>query len=83
MSDNRGASRVYNFACKQNSIEKRGTLMAVNNFVSRVLAAIVLISSKFFIGKGGLTQFFVIAFVVFLVTGSYFMVKITKLRCKE
>ena len=72
-------SRIHKFV----TIEKRGTLMAVNNFVSRVLAAIVLISSKFFIGKGGLTQFFVIAFVVFLVTGSYFMVKITKLRCKE
>ena len=37
-------SRIHKFV----TIEKRGTLMAVNNFVSRVLAAIVLISSKFF-----------------------------------
>ena len=57
--------------------------MAFNNFVSRVLAAFVLISSKFFIEKSGLTQFFVIAFAVFLITGSYFMVRITKLRTKE
>lgn len=72
-------SRIHKFV----TIEKRGTLMAVNNFVSRVLAAIVLLSSKFFIEKSGLTQFFTIAFVVFLITGSYFMVKITKLRIRE
>ncbi len=72
-------SRIHKFV----TIEKRGTLMAFNNFVSRVLAAFVLISSKFFIEKSGLTQFFVIAFAVFLITGSYFMVRITKLRTKE
>lgn len=69
-------SRIHKFV----TIEKRGTLMAINNFVSRVMAAIVLISSKLFIDKLGLNFFFAIAFMVFLVTCSYFMVKIIKLK---
>lgn len=59
-------------------IDGRGSLMAVNNFVSRILAAFVLIFSKIFIDKCGLYTFFLAAFCIFLISCSYFMVKILK-----
>lgn len=71
-------SRIHKFV----TIEKRGTLMAINNFVSRVMAAIILITSKLFIDKLGLSFFFTIAFMIFLILCSYFMVKIINLKEK-
>jgi MFS family permease len=62
-------SRLHKFV----SIEYRGSLMSVNNFVSRTMAAIILMSSKLFIGPIGLKAFFVIAFVCFVVLGSFSM----------
>lgn len=69
-------SRIH----KLTSFEKRGTLMAINNFISRILTAIILFSSKFFIDKLGINFFFALAFLLFLVSCSYFMVRIIKLK---
>ncbi|MGN0014488.1 MAG: MFS transporter [Candidatus Gastranaerophilaceae bacterium] len=69
-------SRLHKFV----TIEQRGTLMAVNNFVSRIMVATMLISSQLFIDNSELISFFSIAFYVFLVLGFFFMVKIIKLK---
>lgn len=54
----------------------RGSVMAVNNFVLRSMTVIILISSKLFIGKLDLFNFFIIAFVIFLVFGAVLVLKI-------
>lgn len=62
------------------TIDKRGSLMAVNNFVSRIMIAIVLISSKIFIDKLGLYYFFIIVFFIFIILSTYFIINILKLK---
>ena len=69
-------SRLHKFV----TIDKRGSLMAVNNFVSRIMAAIVLISSKIFIDKLGLYNFFIIVFLIFIIFSTYFIINILKLK---
>lgn len=69
-------SRLHQFV----GLENRGNLMAINNFVSRSIAAIMLISSKIFIGKLGLEQFYIIAFVIFIIFASYVMPKTYKVK---
>ncbi|MBR6721969.1 MFS transporter [bacterium] len=69
-------SRLHKFV----SIDYRGSLMSVNNFVSRTLAAIILMSSKLFIGPIGLKAFFMIAFACFVVFGSLSMVNAYKVK---
>ena len=49
--------------------------MAINNFVSRFMAAGILISSKFFIDKLGLEKFYLISFAVFLAVSTYLVPK--------
>ena len=69
-------SRLHKFV----SIDYRGSLMSVNNFVSRTLAAIILMSSKLFIGPIGLKAFFMIAFLCFVVFGSLSMLNAYKVK---
>ena len=64
-------SRLHKFV----DIENRGNLMAINNTVSRGISAIVLISSKLLMDKMDLTQFYICAFVIFILLCTYFMVK--------
>ena len=64
-------SRLHKFV----PLEQRGSLMSVNNCVARLISATVLISSRFFMGKVGLSSFFVVTLCVFLIFGSYTMVK--------
>ena len=69
-------SRIHKFV----SIKRRGTLMAINNFVSRALTACVLICSRLFIGKLGFASFFVIAFIFFIIFSSYLIIRIVRLK---
>ena len=69
-------SRLHRFV----GIEKRGNIMAINNFVSRFMAAGILISSKFFIDKLGLEKFYLISFAVFLAASIYLVPKTYKIK---
>lgn len=60
--------------------DSRGNLMSVNNFVSRFLAAVILISSKMFAGYFGLFYYFAIVFAVFILLGTYIMINISKVE---
>ena len=64
-------SRLYKFV---NSNE-RGSLIAVNNFVSRSITAMVLISSKFFLND---IRYWIIILTFFIVVGTFAVCKIDK-----
>lgn len=67
-------SRLHKFV----TINERGNLLAVNNFISRTFAAITLITSRLFLDKMGLIQFFEVTLAVFVIFGLYIVFKITK-----
>ena len=69
-------SRLHRFV----TIDYRGGLMSVNNLVSRGLTAIVLISSKVCIGVIGLKMFFIIAFLYYMLFGSWAMLNAYKVK---
>ena len=69
-------SRLHKFV----DIKHRGSLMSVNNTVSRGLTAAVLISSKFFLDKISLLSFYQIAFGIFIVINTYVMLKLSKIE---
>lgn len=60
--------------------DSRGNLMSVNNFVSRFLAAAILISSKVLTEHLGIFYYFVIVFVVYLVFGTYLMINVYRVK---
>lgn len=64
-------SRLYKFV---NSNE-RGSVIAVNNFVSRSITAMVLISSKFFLND---IRYWVIILTFFILVGTFAVCKIDK-----
>lgn len=64
-------SRLYKFV---NSNE-RGSLIAVNNFVSRSITAMVLISSKFFLND---IRYWIIVLTFFILVGTFAVCKIDK-----
>lgn len=67
-------SRLHKFV----TTNERGSLIAVNNFVSRSLAALALVCSKFFLYKTGMVSFYIFAFVIFVISGGYIVSKILK-----
>ncbi|MBQ3310978.1 MFS transporter [bacterium] len=69
-------SRIHKFI----SIEKRGNLMSINNFISRAFAFVILISSKLFIKDLGLQEYFSIIFALYLLFGSYIIIKLYKVK---
>lgn len=69
-------SRLHTFVTTEN----RGTLMSINNFVSRSLAALVLITSKlYFEYSAAFNQYFAIVLVVFFIFSLYLAKKINNL----
>ena len=64
-------SRLHKFV----EFDNRGSLMAINNLVSRGISAVILISSKFLMDKFNLTDFYLVAFIIYLITCGYFMLK--------
>ncbi|MGN0018582.1 MAG: MFS transporter [Candidatus Gastranaerophilaceae bacterium] len=65
-------SRLHKFI----SIDKRGNLMSINNFISRTFAFIILISSKMLITRLGLQCYFGVVFCIYLLIGSYIIIKL-------
>jgi len=62
------------------SVSRRGAIMSVNNFISRFMTATILLSSKFFIDKLGLQNFYIIVFAIFFIIASYLMVSTYKIK---
>ena len=71
-------SRLHKFV----STENRGNIMAVNNLISRFLAAFMLISSNLFITQLGLAKFFCIMFMLFVIFGLFVMYNTYKIEEK-
>lgn len=69
-------SRLQKFV----AMENRGNLMSINNLISRSLAAVMLISSKFSIGKLDMFWYFGIFFVIYLIICTYIMVKVYNVK---
>ena len=69
-------SRLHRFV----PFEQRGTLMAVNNCTARLISAAVLMLSGFFTRYLDLKEFFTIVFPVFIIFGSYFMIKTYRVK---
>lgn len=67
-------SRLHKFV----SADKRGCGMAVNNIISRTLSAFCLLSSKIFIDKAGLSLFFTVMLIIFLISSSLTVLKLFK-----
>lgn len=55
----------------------RGSIMAVNNFVSRAAAAIILLTSKIFTTKSKLDIYFIVVFLVFILICPYLTNKVS------
>ncbi len=69
-------SRLQKFV----AMENRGNLMSINNLISRFLAAVMLISSKFSIGKLDMLWYFGIIFVLYLMICTYIMIKVYNVK---
>lgn len=69
-------SRLHKFVPTEN----RGNIMSVNNLISRASAAVILLSSKFFVDKIGFEQYYIIIFVLFIITCSYLALKIFRIK---
>lgn len=65
-------SRLHYFV----TIENRGSLMMINNIVSRFFVALILISSKIFIQQIGFANFYLIAFVLFIMLNCYVLPRV-------
>lgn len=64
--------------------KQRGTLMAVNNFVSRFLAALVLITSKIFTNtQTGFEFYYMIMLILFIIISLRLVLKISKQKVIE
>lgn len=68
----RHVSRLHFFV----SSDKRGSLISVNNLFSRGTTAILLFSSRFFIDKLGFENYYFALFFIFLILGSYLVLKL-------
>jgi MFS family permease len=69
-------SRIHNMI----SIEQRGSLMAVNNFTSRIMTTLILLSSNFLIKKFGVQDFYSVVLVLFLIVATCIMIKTYKVK---
>ena len=69
-------SRLQEFV----EMNNRGNLMSINNFISRSLAAVMLISSKLFIEKLDIMNYFVIIFVLYLIICTFIMCKVYNVK---
>ena len=69
-------SRLQKFV----TMENRGNLMSINNLISRTLAAVMLISSKFYIGKLDIFCYFGIIFVMYMIFCTYIMMKVYRVK---
>ena len=69
-------SRLHKFVPTEN----RGNIMSVNNLISRSAAAVILLSSKFFVNKIGFEVYYGIIFVLFVVICTYLALKIVKIK---
>lgn len=65
-------SRLHSYV----PINNRGSLMSINNLISRSFAAIILITSKMFINKTGFENYFIIVFCIFFIVGTFLVSKI-------
>lgn len=67
-------SRLHKFVTAEN----RGNIMSLNNGFSRLMAAIILISSKFLMDKYSLQSFYITLFMVFIILCTHIMFKTYK-----
>lgn len=63
---------------------QRGSLMSVNNFISRILSAIILLNSKLFMDKQfNFDIYYTILFLIFIIVASYLTYKIKTLKVEQ
>lgn len=69
-------ARLHTFV----TIENRGSLMSINNFVSRLASAIILLTSRFFVNKSGFEIYYLVIFTFVMIFGTYLIINMPKVR---